>query len=148
MIKNTIFSKDEVEVLWENEKRTRAIFSYDNEVAYATVLVNGQLDRITPFVKEMVYDYSNEVIAVQDDLDDTFIRYYINLQGHICSLAYVDGEQALFPINFVNEEDSEPFKTYYKDKEEISSYISEKKYRTRKTNADNCLKMALSSKNK
>ena len=132
MINNMLFSRSEVDVLWENEKKTRAIFSYDNEVAYAKVLDNGQLDRITPFVKGMVYDYSNEVIAVQDDLAD----------------AYVDGEQALFPINFVDEEDSEPFQTYYKDKDEISSYISEKRYRMRKTNADNCLRMAMSSKNK
>ena len=54
----------------------------------------------------------------------------------------------MFPINFVDEEDSEPFQTYYKDKDEISSYISEKRYRMRKTNADNCLRMAMSSKNK
>ena len=126
MINNMLFSRSEVDVLWENEKKSRAIFSYDHEV----------------------YDYSNEVIAVQDDLADAIIRYYINLQGDVCSLAYVDGEQALFPINFVDEEDSEPFQTYYKDKDEISSYISEKRYRMRKTNADNCLRMALSAKNK
>lgn len=148
MINNMLFSRSEVDVLWENELKNRAIFSYNDKVAYARVLANTMLDRVTPFVKGMVYDYSNEVIAVQDDLADAIIRYYINLQGDVCSLAYVDGEQALFPINFVDEEDSEPFQTYYKDKDEISSYISEKRYRMRKTNADNCLRMALSAKNK
>ena len=148
MINNMIFSKNEVDVLWENEKKTRAIFGYDNKVAYAKVLATGQLDRITPFVEGMVYDYSNEVIAVQDNMDDSFIHYYVNVRGNICSPAYVDGEQAFFSIDFVGEDDTEPFQTYYERKKEISSYVNEKNYRIGKTNADNCLKMALSSKNK
>lgn len=148
MINNMIFSKNEVDVLWENEKKTRAIFSYNDMVAYAKVLVNGQLDRITPFVRDMAYDSLNEVISVEDDLGDVSLHYFMDLRGNISTPAYVDGEQSFFSIEFIGDEDVEPFQTYYDRKDEIGSYIEGKKARIEKINRENCLKMALSSKNK
>ncbi len=148
MINNMIFSRNEVDVLWENEKKTRAIFSYNDMVAYAKVLVNGQLDRITPFVKDMAYVSPNEMISVEDDLGDISLHYFMDLRGNISTPSYVDGEQSFFSINFVGDDDTEPFQTYYDRKEEIASYIEEKKARIEKINKENCLKMALSSKSK
>ena len=148
MINNMLFSRSEVDVLWENELKNRAIFSYNDKVAYARILANTMLDRVTPFVDDMTYDFINDVIKVDDDLNNVSIHYYMNLRGNVSTPAYVDGDPTFFSIDFVGDEDKMPFQTYYERKSEIASYLEEKEAKIESRNKDICLKMAMSSKNK
>ena len=87
MINNMLFSRSEVDVLWENELKNIAIFSYNDKVAYARVLANTMLDRVTPFVDDMTYDFVNDMIKVNDDLKNVSIHYYMDLRGNVSTPA-------------------------------------------------------------
>lgn len=145
-----VFSRKDVDVIWENSCGSRAIFSCpDGRVAYAKILCNGLLDRITPFVKEMKYDKENDVIEVIDSLDETGkdIYYYINTQGMVLTMAYTSEEKTFFGIEYIGENDSYAFEGYVQSKRKIDEYFEKKETNNKDVNHDNCLKMAKSSKN-
>lgn len=149
-LKDLEFYESEVVVL-DREKNDEVIFKLIDEEKLALGKLNaGKIRRLSPFVKDIKYDYRTLCYFITDSLSGSIIdlSFFIDEDGEIMGTGYTNDSNQILEVKTSSKFDTYPFETYDNYKAYLESNLIIEKKRIAEHNKLNAITMVNYSKRK
>lgn len=140
-LKDSEFYESEVVIL-SREENDNVIFKLDNDEKRALGRLNaGKIRRLSPFVKNLEYDYGTSCYFITDSLGGNIINlnFFINENGEVMGIGYTNDNNQIIDVKISSEFDKYPFETYDDFKEFLETRITMEKDKIAEQNKLNAI---------